>query len=340
MTHWFSPREFATKMGIWNTSHSLGAAAVFVLCSGLILIGWRWCFYVPGTIAVLGAIGLAIFLRDTPESLGFPPVEGTADHKHDSEHLWSALRRLVFSNPYIWLLSFANFFVYIVRYGIVDWAPTFLKEARGIDVTHGGLVVAAYEIAGLVGILYGGWVTDRVFGSRGARACFFFMIGCTVSLVLFWKLPNQTWVSSTILLCFAGFFIYGPQSLIGTAAANLGTKRAAAAAVGVTGFFGYLSTAVSGYGIGALVDRMSAHPDALVFDRFSSTLLSGNGIAGIAGDIFARKTTRLIYGREGWEAGFMMFVVCSMLGVLFLAMCWPAKAHGYDVPIAELEELD
>ena len=26
MTHWFSPREFATKMAMWNSSHSIGAA--------------------------------------------------------------------------------------------------------------------------------------------------------------------------------------------------------------------------------------------------------------------------------------------------------------------------
>ena len=53
----------------------------------------------------------------------------------------------------------------------------------------------------------------------------------------------------------AGFFVYGPQSLIGTAAANLATKRAAASAVGLTGLFGYLSTLLSGVGIGALVNR-------------------------------------------------------------------------------------
>jgi sugar phosphate permease len=167
----------------------------------------------------------------------------------------SSLQRLVFSNPYIWILSFANFFVYAVRYGILDWSPTFLKEARGIDLSSATWIVAAYEGSGLLGMLCGGWITDRVFGGRAARACFFYMIGSTAALVMFWKMPNQTWVSSTILLCLAGFFIYGPQSLIGTAAAKLATKRAAATAIGLTGLFGYLSTSLSGYGIGALVDR-------------------------------------------------------------------------------------
>ncbi|MEF2793434.1 MAG: MFS transporter, partial [Alistipes dispar] len=51
-------------------------------------------------------------------------------------------------------------------------------------------------------------------------------------------------------LCAAGFCIYGPQALIGIAAANQATKRAAATANGLTGLFGYASTLVSGVGLG------------------------------------------------------------------------------------------
>jgi OPA family glycerol-3-phosphate transporter-like MFS transporter/OPA family sugar phosphate sensor protein UhpC-like MFS transporter len=53
----------------------------------------------------------------------------------------------------------------------------------------------------------------------------------------------------------AGFFIYGPQALIGIAAANHATKKAAATANGLVGIFGYLSTAVSGVGMGWLADK-------------------------------------------------------------------------------------
>jgi len=75
-----------------------------------------------------------------------------------------------------------------------------------------------------------------------------------VSLLLFWRLPDVPLPVSAALLCTAGFFIYGPQSLVGIAAANLATKRAAATAVGLTGLFGYLSTVLSGVGIGSLVE--------------------------------------------------------------------------------------
>lgn len=290
MTHWFSPKVFATKMGTWNTSHTIGTGVVAVLCGYLLLYSdndWRLCFFVPGLIAIVGALWLGLTLRDTPESLGLPPIEGTTSLQHDTEPVLSALQRLVFANTHIWLLSIANFFVYAVRYGLLDWAPTFLKQARGIDITHGSWFVAGYEACGLFGMLLGGWITDRVFGGRPARACFFYMILCTGSLLLFWLLPNQSWQTSFALLCSAGFFIYGPQSMIGTAAANLATKRAAAAAVGLTGLFGYASTTLSGVGIGALAQHY------------------------------------------GWDAAFLLFFACGVIGTLLFACCWQAKAHGY-----------
>ena len=290
MTHWFSPRELATKMGIWNMSHSIGAGAVVVLCGYLVERDWRLCFFVPAGIALVGAAWLAWRLRDTPESLGMPPVEGTVDLEHEAEPLGRSLQRLVFANPHIWLLAIANFFVYSVRYGMLDWGPTFLKEARGIDLKSATWFVAGYEMFGLLGMVLGGWITDRYFAGRGARVCLVYMVLCTITLLLFWLLPNQSRLTSASLLCMAGFFIYGPQSLIGAAAANMATKRAAAAAVGLTGFFGYLSTAVSGVGIGALVKH------------------------------------------NGWDAGFLMFLACGVVGTLLFAACWNAKAHGYQEP--------
>jgi OPA family glycerol-3-phosphate transporter-like MFS transporter/OPA family sugar phosphate sensor protein UhpC-like MFS transporter len=287
MTHWFPPRRFASSMAIWNTSDSLGTVGVLILCGYLAPIDWRLCFFVPAAIALVGALGLVFSLRDTPESLGLPPVEETDVVASGIEPPAASAARLAFANPVIWLLSFANFFVYIVRYGILDWGPTFLKEARGIELAGAAWLVAAFEIAGMFGMLTAGWATDRFFSGRATRACLVYMTMCTAALLLFWLLPNQTWFTSGALLCWAGFFIYGPQSLVGTAAANLATKRAAASAVGLTGLFGYASTVVTGIGIGWLVDHY------------------------------------------GWNAGFLVYLLSGVAGMLLFATCWTAAAHGY-----------
>jgi OPA family glycerol-3-phosphate transporter-like MFS transporter/OPA family sugar phosphate sensor protein UhpC-like MFS transporter len=254
MTHWFPPKILTSRFALWNTSHSLGAAGVVVLCGYLVTrYGWQACFFVPAAIAIAVAILLLIFLRDTPESVGLPEVAGTASADHQS--FATVLRQKVFGNPYVWLFSLANFFVYTIRYGVLDWGPTVLKEAKGIKLEHGGWMIAGFEVAGLVGIILTGWLTDRFFGGRGSRMCVLCMAMSGVSVAAFWYAPAKDFALNTVFLMAAGFFIYAPQALVGAMAANLGTKRAAATAVGLTSIFGYASTVLSGYGIGKLVQE-------------------------------------------------------------------------------------
>jgi phosphoglycerate transporter family protein len=265
MTHWFPPRRLATVMSVWNISHSIGAGTVVVLCGYLVthFDDWRLCFLVPAGIALAGAVVLSFTLRDTPPSVGLPEVEGTRDANEsvaadegEPENFRAILFEKVFSNRYIWILSLANFFVYTIRYAVLDWGPTLLKETKGMTLASAGWTVAAFELAGVSGMLVGGWVTDRFFGGRGARTCVFCMLLCGASVLAFWKLPpDSPRLLTTGVLMAAGFFIYAPQALVGISAANLATKKAAATAVGLTGIFGYASSIVSGWGLGTLVER-------------------------------------------------------------------------------------
>ena len=256
-THWVPPKELATKMSIWNASTNIGAGLVVVMCSYLLSYygNWRLCFFVPAGLAFLCSVFLWFALPDTPPSVGLPEVEGTQAKTAASESDdWKAVAvKHVFSNPYIWLLGIANFFVYTIRYALLDWGPTLLTQAKHLQLTHAGWMVAGFEISGMAGALIAGWLTDRLFGGRGFRACVFYMALAGGSVLLFWKMGGDSVWLNTLLLCLSGFFIYGPQCLISIAAANLATKRAAATAVGLTGLFGYASTTLSGWGLGKLV---------------------------------------------------------------------------------------
>lgn len=258
MAHWIPPKELATKMSIWNASTNIGAGAVVVMCGYLLknFGDWRLCFFVPASLALLCSVYLWFALPDTPPSVGLPEVEGshvktTAKDKDDWK---SVVVRHVFSNPWIWLLAIANFFIYTIRYAVLDWGPTFLTQQKGLDLSHAGWIVAGYEISGMCGALLAGWLTDRLFGGRGFRSCMFYMALTGVAVLLFWKVAGRSFWMNSILLCVTGFFVYGPQCMLGIAAANLATKRAAASAVGLVGLFGYLSTTLSGWGVGKLVD--------------------------------------------------------------------------------------
>jgi phosphoglycerate transporter family protein len=255
LTHWFPPQKLATKMSIWNTSHSIGAGVIVVLCGYLAAVNWRLCFLMPAAIAIVACVFLWLTLPDTPASVGLPEVAGTEASAGPPSPQSTFLARHVFSNPYIWLVSLANFFVYTMRYAVLDWGPTLLTQAKHVSISHAGWMVAAFETSGVIGALLAGWSTDRFFGGRAMRLALFYMVMSGVSILLFWKVAGQSVLLNTLLLCACGFFIYGPQCLIGIAAANLATKRAAATAVGLTGLFGYLSTVLSGWGLGTLVQH-------------------------------------------------------------------------------------
>ena len=76
LSHWYSVKERGAIFGVWNISHNIGGGIAGVLAAGCAdHWGWGSAFYVPGIIASICAIYLFWRMRDTPQSLGFPPVE-------------------------------------------------------------------------------------------------------------------------------------------------------------------------------------------------------------------------------------------------------------------------
>jgi OPA family glycerol-3-phosphate transporter-like MFS transporter/OPA family sugar phosphate sensor protein UhpC-like MFS transporter len=259
ITNWFPPKELATRFSIWNSSHCIGGGLILILCAYLVTnYGWRSCFFVPAGIALACATFVWFNTPDTPPSVGLPEVEGThtAGPQEQSRAEFRAfVIKRVFCNKYIWLVSIANFFVYTVRFAVLDWGPTLLMQAKHIQIKHAAWMVVAFEACGLVGAIIGGRITDRFLGGRAVRVCLLSMILAGISVLAFWKLPVQSELLSTGLLGAVGFFIYTPQCLLAVTAANLATKRAAATAVGLTSIFGYESTWLSGWGLGWLVQH-------------------------------------------------------------------------------------
>lgn len=102
-----------------------------------------------------------------------------------------------------------------------------LKEHLHMDISLAGWSVAAFEIAGIAGHARPpGWATDRLFGGRAPRTCVVCMSMAALCLAGFYALDRETPLAVAVaILMAAGFFIYGPQALVGIAAANIATKR-------------------------------------------------------------------------------------------------------------------
>ena len=261
LAHWIPPKELATKTAIWNTSHSAGAAIVSVICGYIIATtgDWRYCFWLPAAIAATGVAFVIITLRDTPKSVGLPELENTKtelDDNDSSEAFRAFLRKKVFRNPIIWVLAVTDLFVYVVRFAILDWGPTFLQDrAVPLSPELAGWTLAIFEIAGCAGMLCAGWVSDKFFDGKAHRMCVVEMFLVAICMAVLQFIPADTnSVAVLVLLALSGFFLYGPQALLGVVATKQATKKAASSAVGLIGFMSYLSVIVTGAGLGWFSD--------------------------------------------------------------------------------------
>ncbi|TDQ59629.1 OPA family glycerol-3-phosphate transporter-like MFS transporter [Mesocricetibacter intestinalis] len=264
MTNWFSVSERGVWWSWWNVSHNLGGGLIGPLAIlGLSLFGvWQSLFYLPALIAILLALVVFFLMRDTPESQGLPPIDRYKQEKVieqvESAHTLSSkdiFMKYIIGNKFLWAIAVANVFVYFIRYGIIDWAPTYLKEVKHFSVDKQSWAYFLYEYAGIFGMLASGYLSDKVFKGHRAPPMLFFLVGVLIAIIVYWKNPAGNPLVDNICLVAIGFLIYGPVMMIGLQAADFVPRVATGTATGLTGLFGYLlGSASAGYVMGKLVD--------------------------------------------------------------------------------------
>ncbi len=293
MTHWFSDKERGMKMAIWNTSHNLGGGLVptITIMGAALFASWKGIFYFPALIAIAGGFFYILLARDTPQSVGLPPIE---EFKNDYPAVQKDLKdaeaemsgreilfKYVLNNKLIWCVALANIFVYFVRYGVLNWVPIYLQETRNLSVKDCSIAFAMFEYAAIPGTIIIGWLSDHVFHGRRAPLGVGCMVGVAVATLVYWQ--STSFIAINCALACIGALIYGPVMLIGLCAMDLVPKKAAGTASGFTGLFGYLGGQVlSEVAMGALVDKFS------------------------------------------WNGGFILIVACCALTILFLSFTWNA----------------
>jgi OPA family sugar phosphate sensor protein UhpC-like MFS transporter len=263
LTHWYSQTERGTWWGFWNTSHSVGGAIIPLLAAFCAEAwGWRYAMYVPGALCI--GIGLFVLnrLRDTPQSLGLPSIEKyrndypTAKHEAESElPMKEILFKYVLTNRYIWVLAASYFFVYIIRTAINDWSVLYLVETKGYSLMTAGSCVFSFEIGGVCGSLVAGFASDRIFRGRRGPINVLFSLGVIFAVAALWFSPAGMPTLDFAILFMIGFLIFGPQMLIGMAAAELSHKKAAGSATGFVGWIAYLGAATAGYPLGKMTQE-------------------------------------------------------------------------------------
>ncbi|MBI1932839.1 MAG: MFS transporter [Ignavibacteriales bacterium] len=263
--HWFSLKERGSIFAIWNIAHNIGGGIAGVLAAYSVIYfgGWNAAFYLPGAIALIGAVYLFWRLRDTPQSLGLPPIEEYSgmqrrikDSDVDLERELTTKELFIdkiLKNKILWLFATANLFVYIVRYSMLDWGPTYLREMKGASLEGGGLAILIIEFGGIPSTLLMGWVSDK-FGGRRGMVSLLCMIPILFAFTgIYLNPPGNLWFD-LIMLSIVGFFIYPPVMLLGVAGLDLTSKKAVGTAAGFIGLFGYIGRTIQAKGFGWMVD--------------------------------------------------------------------------------------
>ncbi len=292
--HWYSIGERGTKFAIWNVAQNVGGGLTgLVVAYSTAAFGWRSAFYVPGILAIVCACYLVLRLRDTPQSVGLPPIE---EYRNDYPAVANAnsekelgtrdlLVNYILKNRYLWLFAGANFFTYIARYSMLDWGPTYLKEVKHASIGEGGVSTAALEFSAIAGSLLVGWLSDKLGGRRGMISALCLVPVCAAYLGIVFCPENKLWLD-VVLFGVIGFFVYPTVLLLVVSALDYTSKKAVGTAAGFIGLFGYLGRVAEGKGIGMMVERY------------------------------------------GWNAAMYAILACTLLGIVLLSWTWKLSPHN------------
>ncbi|MEX0962041.1 MAG: MFS transporter [Simkaniaceae bacterium] len=292
LTHWYSQSERGRWWGLWNTSHNVGGLLIPIVASYYAAqYGWRFALFVPGILSIMAGLFLIYALRDTPQSLGLPPIEkfmGEESEREVKSHekelsTKQILLQYVLKNRFIWILAISYFFIYVVRQGINDWGQLFLFEHKHYSLIKAGSCIGIFELGGFFGSLAAGFLSDKIYKGRRGPVNVIFSFGVILALLGLWLSPAGRFAFDASLMFSIGFFIFGPQMLIGMAAAELAHKKAAGTASGFAGWIGYLGAASAGYPVGKVSQDY------------------------------------------GWSGVFVLLVACSITATLLLIPLWSVR---------------
>jgi OPA family sugar phosphate sensor protein UhpC-like MFS transporter len=282
LSHWFSNRERGRYYGIWASSHSLGEGLTFAVTGTIVaLFGWRFGYFAPAALCLVTALFVYAWLQDRPQTLGLPPI---ADYRNDR---WSdapepetkdaaPVWRTQFSilkMPAVWIIALSSALAYVTRYALDSWGVLYLQEARGYSLPAAGSLMAISTIAGLLGAIAFGFISDKLFGARRPPVNLLFSLIQIAGLLLIFYGPTNSAVLTLGMILFGlgmtGLF----TSIGGLFATDICPKRVAGAALGMVGVFSYIGAGLQEQLSGHLLEHSMRMVDGVRHYDFSQAII-------------------------------------------------------------------
>ncbi len=267
LSRWFPLRIRGTYYGFFSSSHNIGEGLSFVFVGMLVAsFGWKWGFFGAALAGLLGIVLILLFMHDSPEAKGLPPIEVLAGEAEAKEELSPEQKRAqtkrmqaaVIKNPGVWILAAASAFMYMSRYAINEWGTIFLQEAKGYDLAGAAAIIGINPIFGIIGTVVSGWLSDVLF--KGDRKYPAFVAGIleAIALALFLFGGASKWLNITAMVLFGIAIGVLISFLGGLMAVDLVPRQATGAALGIVGLASYAAAGLQNVVTGFLMDSGAA----------------------------------------------------------------------------------
>jgi sugar phosphate permease len=248
---WFDQSKRATATSIILSSNALGPAIAPLLAVAIMAHwGWRATFYslvLPGLVV---AVLIAIYVTDDPRASEKREESSQAASKTSQAAQYSFWQ--VLKEPTVWKATVMFFFANIAGWGFKSWLPGYLVIARHMDMKTMGVAASIPFFAGIVGYLFGGWLSDGRFKNDRKIPVIIFQL---VTALLFYLM--FTVASMAMLMIYqtlAGFFLSAMLAATWALPVSSVSKKITGRAVGIFNTGGQMAGLVSPTIIGYLVD--------------------------------------------------------------------------------------
>ena len=208
---WLPVRERGRAFGLAIMTGAVAGALTQPLV--VVLLGritWHQAFAVFGSVGVVWAAVWWWWFRDDPrdhpgvsrEELTLMRSGGAEDRPHERFE-W----RLLGSSRSLAVLCAMYFCAIYGWYFYLTWLPTYLLRARGFDLKQAGWLAALPLLSIALGVLLGGWLSDRLAARLGVRMgrSLCGVVGLPIAAAaILGGIATTDPVSSALLLALAG----------------------------------------------------------------------------------------------------------------------------------------
>jgi sugar phosphate permease len=163
---WFPPTELGIVTSLPTVTGRLAGVLVPMVGVTIILhMGWRAMFYVFGGAGLICAAAFYLIYRDSPEQHSWVAAGLPAPCRADVPAVtpW----RTILRSPTVGGLCVAHSAYYYSIYFFTTWLPTYLLQYRHASVTDMATYTTVIFVAGMVGGIAGGIVSDRILIATG-----------------------------------------------------------------------------------------------------------------------------------------------------------------------------